>query len=77
MEERNWLCEVCGKTLRATAFKAHELGWDTPPYFTGYTKCDECPINGTAIWMEWTGALDGNKPRSGQNNERNQQTPWD
>jgi hypothetical protein len=60
MEERNWLCEVCGAKLRATAIKAHELGWDTPPYFYGYTKCNKCSIDKTAIWMEWMGALNDN-----------------
>lgn len=77
MEERDWLCEVCGERLRATSIQAHKLGWDVPPYFVGYTKCSRCPINGTAIWMEWTGAIDGNQRRSGQNNDRDQQTPWD
>jgi hypothetical protein len=51
--ERVWECEVCEAKLTASAKEAHELGWDTPPYFTGYIKCDNCPINKTAIWAMW------------------------
>jgi hypothetical protein len=51
--ERVWECEVCEAKLTASAKEAHELGWDTPPYFTGYVKCDNCPINKTAIWVMW------------------------
>ena len=53
-EVREWECEVCEKHLIASANEAHELGWDTPPYFHGYIKCDECPIDKTAIWAMWT-----------------------
>lgn len=50
---KDWECEVCGKKLHATADEAYNQGWDTPPYFSGYVKCRECPINGTAIWAMW------------------------
>ena len=46
-------CECCGKKLWASAKEAHEIGWDTPPYFTGYIKCNNCPISNTAIWAMW------------------------
>lgn len=45
---RTWVCEVCQKELTKSAKEAHEAGWDTPPYFTGYIKCDGCPITKTA-----------------------------
>jgi len=51
---REWECEVCEKHLLASAADAHALGWDTPPYFQGYVKCDECPIDKTAIWAMWS-----------------------
>lgn len=42
-----WTCEVCGKEITLTAKEAHRVGWDTSPYFTGYIKCEDCPISGT------------------------------
>lgn len=45
---RSWVCEVCQKKVTLSARQAHEAGWDTPPYFAGYIKCEDCLINKTA-----------------------------
>lgn len=45
--ERLWKCEVCGKESTTTAKGAYEAGWDIPPYFFGYVKCEKCPITKT------------------------------
>lgn len=48
---REWLCECCGKKITLSAEDAYEKGWDVPPYFTGYIKCEDCPITKTMLWM--------------------------
>ena len=60
--ERDWTCEICGKKATLTSKEAHEDGWDTPPYFSGYVKCNNCPINKTALWQMWE---DGIVPKHG------------
>jgi len=37
-------CACCGFTkVFSNDREAFDLGWDGPPYFTGYVACDLCP----------------------------------
>lgn len=48
---KDFTCEGCGDKLTASANEAFSQGWDTKPYFNGYTKCSKCPITKTVWWQ--------------------------
>lgn len=54
-DEREYLCEVCGKKETLTEAVAYESGWDYPPFIglwgvVSPRTCPNCTIEHTAYW---------------------------
>jgi hypothetical protein len=54
-DEREYLCEVCGKRETLTEDVAYTTGWDYPPFIglwgvVSPRTCPDCGIEGTAYW---------------------------
>jgi hypothetical protein len=55
VDEREYLCEVCGRKEVLTEDVAYEAGWDYPPFIglwgvVSPRTCPDCGIEGTAYW---------------------------
>jgi len=53
-------CEVCEKKFTGSPKEAFDKGWDVPPYFTGYIKCEDCGSNcylGSLELRLWKGRI--------------------
>ena len=55
VDEREYLCEVCGKKETLTEEAAYRAGWDYPPFIGLWAvvsprTCPNCGIEQTAYW---------------------------
>ena len=55
VDEREYLCEVCGQKDTLTEDAAHQAGWDYPPFIglwgvVSPRTCPNCTIEKTAYW---------------------------
>lgn len=55
MDEREYLCEVCGRRETLTEEAAYNSGWDYPPFIGKWgivspRTCGNCAMTDTAWW---------------------------